>query len=536
MQNKKIEQSFVNQSSANAKQSANYLKQLYRRSSLFRWRLKPTFQTDINRFIPPSDPWRGSATIGRDVLHSAMPVKRDQPEYFTFEWLRHVRDYGGDKARIYVRNEISLWLSENTNWDAKIWHPKFLSERISNLIFSYKWYASSASASFQNRLLYQLAIEFQCLALDWQNQPNIDDQISALRGLLVTLSAFNAKISEMVSLIDIFEKKLTEILNEDGGHISRRPETHFKILTQLFECRTAIAQSGIGQIKSLDQTITRMGAIAKMWRTGNGNFAHFHGGGITDSERIDDVVKRCGPTGKVTRHAKQTGFLRLSSGRTTLIMDCSAPISPIPENSASLGSFEVHLAGTPFIVNVGQLSEDRLLNEAFSQTAAHTALTLDNLNNFCWKNKKYNPVKVLQIGPATGGMLVKLSHDGYGESHGIIHDRQIYLTTGGGNLRGSDTLRYTGAPGKIPKTCIVRFHLHPRIRAATVSNGTVVLKISSQKAGWIFKCNGANPVLEPSVYFEGKQRLSSQQVVLRMHAHDIRHVSEKTLKWSFKRQ
>ena len=87
----------------------------------------------------------------------------------------------------------------------------------------------------------------------------------------------------------------------------------------------------------------------------------------------------CGPTGKVTRHAKQTGFLRLSSGRTTLIMDCSAPISPIPENSASLGSFEVHLAGTPFIVNVGQLSEDRLLNEAFCQTAAHTDLKLDNL-------------------------------------------------------------------------------------------------------------------------------------------------------------
>ena len=79
MQNKNIEQSFVNQSSANAKQSANYLKQLYRRSSLFRWRLKPTFQTDINRFIPPSDPWRGSATIGRDVLHSAMPVKETNP-------------------------------------------------------------------------------------------------------------------------------------------------------------------------------------------------------------------------------------------------------------------------------------------------------------------------------------------------------------------------------------------------------------------------------------------------------------------------
>ncbi len=536
MLNKRIEKSSVKQSSKNAKQSANYLKQLYRRSRLFRWRLKPTFQTDVGRFMPPSDPWRGSAKIGRDMLHSVMPVERDQPEYFTFGWLRHLRDYGDNKARIYVRKEISLWLSENTNWDAKIWHPKFLGERISNLIFSYKWYASSASVSFQNKLLYQLAIEFQCLAIDWQNQSNIDDQISALRGLLVTQSAFNTKISEMTSLVNIFENKLSEILNEDGGHVSRRPETHFKILTQLFECRVAIAQAGKIDLSSLDQAITKMGTIAKMWRTSNGNFAHFHGGGITNSERIDDVVKRCGPTGKVARHAKQTGFLRLSSGRTTLIMDCAAPIKPKPENSASLGSFEVHLASTPFIVNVGQLSEERLLNKAFSQTAAHTALTLDNLDNFSWGSKNYNPVKVLQIGPAKGGMLVKLSHDGYGDSHGIIHERQIYLTTGGGNIRGSDTLCYIGTPGEIPKTCIVRFHLHPRISAATVNNGTVVLKISSQKAGWVFKCKGSNPVLEPSVYFEGRQRLSSQQIILRMHVQDIRHLSEKTLKWSFKRQ
>ena len=55
MLNKRIEKSSVKQSSKNAKQSANYLKQIYRRSRLFRWRLKPTFQTDVGRFMPPSD-------------------------------------------------------------------------------------------------------------------------------------------------------------------------------------------------------------------------------------------------------------------------------------------------------------------------------------------------------------------------------------------------------------------------------------------------------------------------------------------------
>ena len=517
-------------------QSASYFKQLYRRSGLFRWQLKPSFPVDINRFIPPSDPWRGIAKNGQDILHSGLPSDRNVPAYFTFDWLRDIRDFGGDTARKFARDEITYWLSENTSWDANRWHPKFLGDRLSNLIFVYKWYASSASENFQLKLLSQLAVESQCLALDWQNQSTIDDQISSLRGLLITQSAFNAKPSEMRPLIQIFERKVNEVLNQDGGHISRQPETHFQVMTQIFECRVAIAQAGITDVLSLDNTLTKMGAIAKMWRSGAGNFAHFHGAGITNASRIEDVVKRCGPAGKVTRHAKQTGFVRLSSGRTTLIMDCAAPVRPIPFNAASITSFEVHLGSTPFIVNAGQLSNEKGVNAAFCKTAAHTALTLDNLNNCIDAHDNHDIVSALDIGPATGGMLTRLVHDGYLSSHGISHERQIYLTTGGGNIRGSDTLRYKGSPGKIPKTCIIRFHLHPRVSAAMVNNGSIVIKISSQKAGWVFKCRGANPVLEPSVYFEGSQRLSCQQITLRIYAEDIRQLSEKSINWSFKRQ
>ena len=536
MQKKTTGKTFMNIGSKNAQHSANYFKQIYRRSKLFRWQLKPRIKANLGNWIPPNDPWRGSAKIGSYVLYSNPPTNRNLSEYFTFEWLRHVRDFGGDKARIFAREEITLWIKENNTWEATRWNPKFLGERLCNLIFTYKWYATSAPESFQNNLLDQLAIEFQCLALDWQNQLDIDDQISALRGLLVYRAAFNTEIAEMRSLVEIFVYKLSQIINDDGGHISRRPETHFKILRQLFECRVAIAQAGIGDVIFLDQTITKMGAIAKMWRSGNGKFAHFHGGGITNSELMEEVLKRCGPTGKVTRHAKQTGFVRLSSGRTTLIMDCATPVKPIPENSASLASFEIHLPGSPFIVNVGQLSGKKELNSAFCQTAAHTALTLDNYDNYPGINNDLKLIRELEIGPASGGMLIKLCHDGYYNSHGIIHERQIYLTTGGGNIRGSDTLRYTGMPGEIPKTCIVRFHLHPRVSAAMVSNGTIVLKVGLQKAGWVFKCKGANPILEPSVYFEGKQRVTSQQIILRMNALDIRQHPEKLLKWSFKRQ
>ena len=86
MQKKTINKTFTNVGSKNAKRSSSYLKQLYRRSKLFRWQLKPPFKTAINKFMPPHDPWRGSAKIGGDILHSNLPIG-------TFQIISHLNGF-----------------------------------------------------------------------------------------------------------------------------------------------------------------------------------------------------------------------------------------------------------------------------------------------------------------------------------------------------------------------------------------------------------------------------------------------------------
>ena len=96
-----------------------------------------------------------------------------------------------------------------------------------------------------------------------------------------------------------------------------------------------------------------------------------------------------------------------------------------------------------------------------------------------------------ELGRAKGGLLAIASHNGYEASHGIIHHRKLYLSTGGGNLRGSDHLEYTGAPGEIARMAVGRFHLHPRVTAAMLSDQRVLIKIRGNRTGWVFrsKCN-----------------------------------------------
>ena len=141
----------------------------------------------------------------------------------------------------------------------------------------------------------------------------------------------------------------------------------------------------------------------------------------------------------------------------------------------------------------------------------------------------------VEVGPAEGGLLAVASHDGYEASHGILHHRQIYLATGGANLRGSDRLEYTGAPGEIPRQAIIRFHLHPKVSAAMLGNGQVLMKIRGNRAGWIFKAANTTVSLDNSVFFDAGIRQSCQQIVLRTPISIIRTIGSNEVKWAFLR-
>ena len=142
-------------------------------------------------------------------------------------------------------------------------------------------------------------------------------------------------------------------------------------------------------------------------------------------------------------------------------------------------------------------------------------------------------IKDVEAGPAQGGMLAIGTHNGYQKSHGILHHRQIYLTSTGQNLRGADTLEYTGDPGEIPTVAEIRFHLHPKVSAALLNDNRILLKIQGQKAGWIFKSSSPSAQLEPSLYFDNGRRTSCQQIVLRTPLSQIRSVGTIETKWAF---
>ena len=519
---------------------------LYRQSWLFRWQLN---EAEASSPLPVLlDPWKGNPQNGALITQGTLPYPLSSETFARFDWIRDLRDYGGSRARTTARALILRWLNDYKNWSLVQWRPDLIAIRLTNLALTYGWFGHSADEDFQTVLKRMMTVQFRCLSLDWQRLASPFDQLIALSGLVMSQVALNVPLQsqkgakDINALLDLIVPKVKGQLNPDGGHKSRRPETHLALLRLILECRVAMAQTGTADRPDLTETTLKMAAITKMWRHGTGEFAHFHYAGRIPARDIDQVIARCAVKGRVTSVAENTGFVRLSAARSLVIMDAGVSKPSSTERSiaelhppASVFAFEFSVSNHQFIVNSGQTSPEPRLNRALCQTAAHSCLTLDGLDNHRPHANLPATILSLEVTTAKDGFLIEGLHDGYGKSHGILHKRQLFLAKSGSSLRGRDTLSYIGAPGEIPSEALIRFHLHPRVSAAKIKQNQILLKIHNQKTGWVFKCRGGDVSLDQSVYMDGPTRLSCQQIVIRRSTAHIQVSGSADISWAFNR-
>ena len=114
-----------------------------------------------------------------------------------------------------------------------------------------------------------------------------------------------------------------------------------------------------------------------------------------------------------------------------------------------------------------------------------------------------------------GAVLIDARHDGYRARFGLVHRRRLYISAGGDDIRGEDTLTAeTGLPEPSTHPFAIRFHLHPNVRASLTQDGSAVLLRLSGGAGFRFLAGNAALALDDSVYFGSGMLRRTQQIVL----------------------
>jgi len=508
------------------------LRNLFYSTSLYNFTLIGRTPNAV-RSTPP-DPWPGDIAAGRALVDGAfihngrrMSLGSDpwasgsKSEFVAsalhgFAWLNDLATLGSPEAAQRAHVLTEAWLNAHRRWSASAWRAPILGERLANWLIQKNFLERAGGSDFLEEILRSAARQTRHLGRVAASAQRDWSLFLAIKGLVYSGSCLPGHEYGLDIGLRLLHREIERQILPDGGHFQRNPSLHLTVLRHLVDIRGCLEATRVEIPVDLLGAIDRMAPMLRSFRHGDGRLALFNDSNEEDNGSIDMVLAQAGAKGRPISSAPHSGFQRLSADRTLVLMDTGA--------TAGTGNARIHAAALSFEMSVGkhrlvvncgaETDADTEWHKALRATAAHSALVVDDTNSIELPGAG-DPGASTGLVPCNrresdGNIWIKASHDGYVGRFGLTHERQLYLSVDGTDLRGLDTL--TGQGGR---AFAIRFHLHPEVRASMVQDGEAVLIRLPRGGGWRFKCSGGILALEESVYggCAGQVRRCAQIVI-----------------------
>ena len=429
-----------------------------------------------------------------------------------FGWLRHLRAADTAVSRSNARILVDDWLRFAAHSEVA-WEPEIAARRLMAWLAQSPMILAEADPALYHRFLAGVTRHFRHLrALAGSETPGLPrlKVAIALLAATITVESFRKWVRGAARRLD---DELARQILPDGGHIGRNPTAGLDVLIDLLPIRQAMAARGFPVSPVMMGAIDRMMPMIRFFRHGDGAFALFNGASATATDVVATVLAYDDGKGTAHGNASHSGYQRLEAGGTVVLMDCGAPPPPEVAQTAHAGTlaFEMSSGACRFVVNCGTpfrpIGEWRRVARA---SAAHSTLIVEDHSS---AHVEESGLLARWLGPVLvggpskvdverreddEGTLVVATHDGYRDGFDVLHERSIALSEDGDRLDGLDRILPATSGGRCDVAYVVRFHLHPTIRAEVVDG--VVQMVGVTGEAWEFHCADAVPVLEDSVH------------------------------------
>jgi uncharacterized heparinase superfamily protein len=360
-------------------------------------------------------------------------------------------------------------------------------------------------------------------------------RFEALSGLVYAGLALTGMDRLVPPALAALAQDCAQEVDTQGGIATRNPEDLLEVFTLLNWAALALGEAGKTPPPEISAAIARIAPTLRALRHADGGLARFHGGGRGVEGRLDHALAQSGVK-PVVAEGLAMGFARLAAGRTTILIDAADPPAGRASGAAhaSTLAFELTSGRRPLIVNCGSgLPFGADWHRAGRATVSHSTLAIEGYSSSRLGSgdrlTDCAHVTLRRQSSRASAQTLAMEHDGWVQTHGLMHARQIELTSDGRGVIGQDTLgARTGTDRKrfdevmaairlqgVPFA--IRFHLHPDADAEIDMGGAAVSIGLKSGEIWVFRHDGtARLSLEPSVYLE-KGRLkprATKQVVL----------------------
>src|SRR5579864_1072504 len=442
---------------------------------------------------------------GRSIFDLEPPSEDWEVALLGFGWLRHLRAADTALTRANARSLVDDWISNPMHRRPIGRRADVVARRVISLLSQAPLVLGDTDGKFYRRYLRGLTREIRYLRYAMFDMA---DGVPRLQ-VLIALCYASLCLANQARHIRTSARRLSEELQRqvlpDGGHISRNPGALIELLTDLLPLRQTFAARNIAPPAALLNAIDRMMPMLRFFRHGDGSFALFNGMSGTPSDVLATLLAYDDTHGAPMSTMPYTGFQRLDAGQTTLIIDTGPPPPAGVSHDAHAGclSFELSSGTSRIVTNCGMPSTGRDNWRSFARsTVAHSTLTFHETSS-CQFVEFSAMKRLLQGAPivsgptnvesyreeVANGELLTTSHDGYVDRFGVIHRRVLMLAPDGARLDGEDTvvLASEGRSKASETDYVLRFHLHPAVKASRLSDARGVMLVLPNRDVWTFE-------------------------------------------------
>ena len=466
---------------------------------------------------------------------------------FGFGWLRHLRAAQSGISRANARALVDEWITLTRAHDAVAWRPDVLARRIISWLSQAPLVLDDADADFYRRFMRSLTRQVRHLR---HTVSQARDGVPRLQGVMALTYAALCMAGQQRH-VRTAAKRLSDELSRqilpDGGHISRNPGALIELLVDLLPLRSAFTARNLPPPPALLNAIDRMMPMLRFFRHGDGNFALFNAMGPTQTDLLTTILAYDDARGAPLANAPHSGYQRLESAGTLIIMDTgrAPPLSLSLEAHAGCLSFELSCKLNRIVVNCGlPITSRESWRQVARATAAHSTATFNDTSSCGFVES--GPIKRMLNGVAMiggprkvevareeqpNGVVLRTSHDAYADLFNVVHHRVLMLSSDGQKVEGEDV--FTPAQGENMPAGLdqfaLRFHLHPSVKANRLADGHSAMLLMPNRDVWTFSAYEDRIDIEESVYLAGTDGpRRSAQIVVYGRARKVMRVQ-----WSF---
>lgn len=457
-----------------------------------------------------------------------------------WRWLDDLAALGTRAARDLARRWTLDWIARYGTGRGAAWTPEVAGRR------ALRWTAHSALLTEGadppevDRVWRALLAQQRYLARAWPTAAPGLARMEALAGLVWSgrVLPHPGHGAAVAAFGDLAEG----LIDADGGVASRRPGDLATALDLLIWTARVLEDGGGKAARPHLAAIVRAVPVLRQLRLGDGTMARFHGGSGGRARAIDEALAEL-RLEALPRPKTPMGYARLSGGRVALVMDAAAP--PVSGHAGTL-AFEMSVGGRSVVVNAGAGAgfDGAEATQAWT-TPAHSTVSVSEASSA----RRVGAVLVdgptlvsLRQAQDATGMWLLATQDGYVGSHGLLHERRIFVEARGREVRGEEILTVTDARARAifdrsfsggRGGIAARFHLHPLIGAEyDPGPQSVVLTLPGGEV-WAFRAVGGATRLEEGVYFDPELLLPQRTSVVVVRAEVVEYLGQIT--WSFAR-